>query len=217
MSFLHMYSHIIMNTIHVRIPLHGMQCLDGWNYMYSISLLCTIITVVPEANRDHLRLLYYCTCICACTVHVHVLVFKAITIGSVGGLGAKILLELHVKIFTYQSFQEDNFYVSWKAWLQFFELDIPHAHACPIHTVHVVWVHCMDIYLHVTCTGGAQLLWLDINMHHILPATFNTFEFFCTWAACITMGMYMYVCTWVCTCTYTCTMMYLVDPNIEYM
>ena len=49
-------------------------------------------------------------------VHVHVLVFRAITIGSVGGggggLGAKILLELHVKIFTYQSFQEDNFYVS---------------------------------------------------------------------------------------------------------
>ena len=49
--------------------------------MYSISLLCTIITVVPEANRDHLRLLYYMY------VHVHVLVFRAITIGSVGGGG----------------------------------------------------------------------------------------------------------------------------------
>lgn len=99
-----MYSHIIMNTI--RIPLHGMQCLDGWNYMYSISLLCTIITVVPEANRDHLRLLYYmCMCMystCTCTcIQGH---YNRVSGGP--GPRGKTLLELHVKILLIKVFRK---------------------------------------------------------------------------------------------------------------
>lgn len=79
-------------------------------------------------------------------------------------------------------------------------------------------------------------------MHHILPATFNTFEFFCTWATCITMGMYMYVhgyvhvhihvlwCTWLihilntcsfeskyCTCKFQCTCTCMFEQVFEIL